>query len=409
MKYNTLLKRVVELLGVSFYKATWPSIVRILGYTLCFILIAKLVLPELSRTISRGDELATHGTRVTPMIVASSNPGWIRDDFESFPDGLNPNIAWVSGSSIRIKQQKDTKGNRQKKELLPVSVNQILESEFGIKSNDYLYLVNARRVLDTYTLVLDALERDADLLVVVINPFWDYNDKAIFYRENVFAEGADKWWGVNDMLWQVMFVSPSDHLYNAIGKYLPFITSPNEYNARMVRRANSFFGIKKWKASETKKGNQGELFTVDQPLQFWNRFRMQEDNFSQAFADLSKSMRWQALAIMPLKKSGFSWSAKILSDMLEKIRNNDVLALIYLAPVSPQLLEIPESYAGYRSVVELLSSLQDDYQSDKISFVVQFPDEVLDSLRFRDFLHLSDKGRLPDHIALKINDLVSNE
>lgn len=397
-----VLKRIINPLGLLDYQASWLGLLHIFLWTVFFLLLARLVFPELPMVLNFERRL-TKDTSVSPMFLLWGQPGWLRKDFETFPKSEQANIAWVGESSVNLRE----KGKKGISDLMSLAATRTFNEKYGYAPNIYTYTVHSRKALDLHTLVKDAIARNPDMLVITINPFWDYNSSSIFYRNQVFKVGAKRWWNAQDWPKQFLMAAPTDHFYNAAGQYIPLMMAPAQYSRSLHKYSKGWFGsgeVKKYNALTRKKNRHKENYR--HAFDLW--FRDNEEKMTETGEDTAdKKPHNRQSKVMALNVSSHSHVAKdLIGEMFETLEASGIPALIYLDPIAEILFKYPDSRAGYQYVKNALTAHQSKYQSEKIGFIIDFPSEVYESLSFRDYIHLSDAGMLPEFLTDKMHGLL---
>ncbi len=402
MKQFEPISRLNEYSRKLKYHPTPAGLVRILFWTIFFLWLSTEFLPPVKITgISRKH---VKSTLVVPMRLNNNDPRWLRDDFLAFPETGVTEVAWITGSSIVIRNQGKTR-------LLPELVGQNARNSHGLEMKTYMYSQNARRLLDTYTMVKDALLRKPDAMVIIINPFWEYNGKAIFFRPSVFNHGAQLWWNKYDWPMQFMLTSPANHLYSTIGRQIPLVAARLDY-ARLLRKevgwtagiAQVDRGLKKHIRHQPRNKKR-----LSQSLQFW----IMHGDLAPHIGKLDDggqldARAWQSTAISLADTHPDSWQDTLLHQLFESVRNSGIPTLVYLAPVS---LAMNETYAvsAYNSVSNAFHLLKLEYEGETLKFIERFPKRIKETLVFRDYLHLSSPGALPAYLSDQLLELITSK
>lgn len=391
MSMPNKLKFVANVLETFQYQPSPGGLLRIAGWTFLFLVLISVALTR-PTVLPKAD--------LVHMDTGPNDLRWVRDDFDLFPKGKDLNVAWLSGSSIVIKNGDN----------LPQRVQQLMSSDEGVPTRAFVYSVSARRTLDTYTMVQDALERKPDVMVLVINPFWVFNSKAVFNKQNLFNHAAKLWWNESDWLWQFTLTAPANHLYNLLGRHIPIIADRHHYVRYARKESRKLFGVSLIPEAvrpQKKPGNTALKFS--QSLQFWLLFKKFNGDIEQFFPKgRSDPMRWQLAAISQADTDLSSWPVEIMHQMLSKIRDSGVRTLLYVAPISPQMRGMG-SRNGYNAVLNTMQDLKGEYENEKLRFIVNMPKNITDSIEHRDYLHLREPGELPTLISKQLSELVSTK
>lgn len=385
--------------GLLIYQASWSGLLRIGLWTMFFLFMANTYGPVVEPVIVERHLSAAQGTSVVPMMVESTYPGWIRqDDLKNKTEKFE--IAWVSGSSVHISYNKSESDKKKIHDYLPIRVDKALRAKHNTFAKLFMYVVSGRRVLDTYTIIQDAIDRQVDMIVLAINPMWDFNNKAVFYRPEVFYQAANNGWNRRDWPMQFLMIPPSAHLYNAIGRHLPVMMTPAVYQKKIMKISVKSLGINLKKRNRIVKRNRPKY---RQPLQFWNAIRG-KDEMDIELQSLNRALKWQAVALRGMNSDKESLPVILFDQMMEKIKESNIKTLIYLAPVSPDLLLNSTTSNSYSKVLDLVKGYKYIYESDRVKFITKFPSEVLKTLKFNDYLHQSEDGILDNYFAQRIKE-----
>ncbi len=356
------------------------SLLRIIIWTLAFLIVAHVITPKVDPQLPYQDEMNAVG--LTPVSASTSDPRYTRNDLQPLPEN---SIIWVAGSSITIKETPD-------------SALTFLPAALDIDNPQYISLKMARRALDTYTLVDDAISRKPSALVVIVNPFWALNDNSLFFKNNVMNSGARHWLNKDDWTLLMLMTSPADRLWARIGRHHNLTANSYDYLKLAQRKYLPNNKASKPKASKSKK------ISYNQPLLFWSTQRYAEGKDFSNFG----AKEWQIEAMNQNNLTQSVWGQKLLTQMLDKIKASDIPTLIYVAPVSPEIERSPARVA-YRTVTHQLRDIMAPYQSEKIVVINDFLPSELETLEYIDYLHLSDSGVLPASLTEAIQRLLEEK
>lgn len=392
------MKKIISALD---YKATWSGLLRIIGWMVLFLFLASVIIPRPPIDVPLQNQL--EGTRVIPMNMEISDPRWVRNDIDAFPKTGYKNIAWIAESSV-VYTETEKQGDRvlRKTKYLPDKVNRLLEEKHNVKANAFLYLLKAGRVLDTYTMVQDALARKPDAMVVVLNPCWIYNNKAVFNKISVFNRGAGVWWNDRDWIWQFSLVSPRSHLWNFIGQHIPIVASSHDYNIMIDEKAEAMLGLQRLKANSAiiAQDAADNNLRFNQSLMFWVLYRIYGGKTDDLYPHGNLNVPvMQSLAVGFSDTSPNAFSSVIVQKLMEIIKNSGTPTLIYLAPVSPKMRRSELASKGYEIILKSLLNIKQEYESKNTGILIRFPKSVLDSIEFFDFVHLNNEGIMSDVLS----------
>lgn len=362
---------------ISFFKfdVQLDSIARCILWTLLFLGLAHYHSPQIEPQLPYAEEMTNQN--LTPLSSAASDPRWSRNDLKKLPEN---SVAWIAGSSIAIKP---SNGN-----------NYIfLPSQIKTDENQYVSLKMARRMLDTYTMVKDAITRKPSAMVIVINPFWELHDTAAFFKTNLMNEGTSLWANESDWPLIPLLASPGNILWAAAGQRHNLIANSYDY----LKTAQVKYDPPKQKKV---KGKKEQKLSYNQPALFW---MMNRYNEGKNFKDFD-TKAWQVEVMAQNNIEQSQWGKKLLKQMLETIKDSNIPTLVYLAPINPELERTP-ARVSYRTIKAQISETIKPYANTNIRFITLSP-RVVNSMTYIDHLHLSDSGRFPAFLHKEISDMI---
>lgn len=380
----------------------WWSMVRTGLWFMAFMLIAHIVVPDTKPVLPHETELKD--INVVPVATTPSDLRYVRLDMSPLPP---QSYFWVAGSSIALKETEDSEYTFFQDEIQPYMPE-------GAQS--YVSVKMGQRLLDNYTLVLDAIERKPEAIIVTLNPFWLINDSTIFFKTNVMNHGARTWLNKTDWPLYALLTSPGNILWGVIGHHHKVTANGYDYLKLIV---DPFMGKKKKKKKKTPTTDtvleghvkienftetKGKL-SYDRPLVFWVTQRMDRLMPENAIAD---NLVWQEKALSIQDTQNNDFSERLLANMFKKLEESGIPALLYIPPVSPDLRKT-DAYKSYENVVTRIKNIAHDNKAANITFIGDIPDHVENTLVFRDHLHLQNSGKLPEFLGSAISDMMTDK
>lgn len=370
------LKFLEKPIQIFVFEPNWISLGRIALWLAAFLMLFHLLAPKIESQLPYQKEMSEQN--LVPLSSATSDPRWSRPDLQKLPEN---SIAWIAGSSIAIKS-----GRNNSYTFLPAQID--------TTAQQYVSLKMARRMLDTYTMVKDSIDRKPAAMVVVINPFWELNDKASFFKTNLMNKGASLWLSRQDFFLIPLTAPIGSRLWMAAGQHHNLISNGYDY-LKIIQPP---------KPQKIKKENTKPKLNYKQPALFWivNRDHEQRsfDNFD-ATAWQEAIMKWNNI-------EQSNWGKKMFIQMLDNIQDSNIPTLIYLAPVSPEL-EKSEARAAYRTVKGQIEEIAKDYRTENIRIITHTPDNITKTMQFTDHLHLSNSGKFPSFLNKEISDMIETQ
>lgn len=382
------LKFLERVTAPFFITATWASMARIVIWVVVFLIAAHLFAPNTTPQLPFTAEMMEQD--LTPLASTPSDPRYMRLDKKTVEDN---SIIWVGGSSLAIKED-----GQEDYTFLP--------SQVKTDHNQYIAIKMGSRLLDTYTMTLDAIERQPDVLFVALNPFWILNDNAFFFKTNVFNAGASLWANHKDWQLNMLLSSPGNMLWSVAGKHHKVIGNSYDFLKLLVPKSMKVKKTVQPKEIEPLQGRQkvtNETIEIEatvsykKPIVFWTDKRFEthkETRFGDPTIWQEKIMAYQNAETSHLGQN-------ILKNLFYHVKKSNIPTLIYLAPTDYSFTKTP-ALDAYRNVQKHVNIIADDYQSDNIN-LVRIPQWVYSSIEFSDYLHLKNSGNLPDFLGAQIS------
>ena len=414
MNFPDELKIIENKLSCLKYEPDWFGLVRIAGWTVLFVALTNLIpVPPVDVPYKK----LLEETQVTQLNTTGSDPRWVRSDFDAFPqtDGYK-NIAWLTSSSVLLLKATAQEGGDiwSSVDFVPDKVNQMLNVKYDVKTKEFLYLIPASRILDTYTMAMDAVAREPDVIVVALDPFWIYNNKAVFYRDPVFNHGARLWWNADDWPMQFVLASPGNHLWNILGQHISLVSLRNDYQVFLIDQFKKLMGrdlkdLSKKVVATAGKSDKPAVKLL-QSLRFWLLFRTYDGDLSRMYNDGKINVTgMQAAAISQTDTGPEAWPDTLVKRMLKRLKDSGIPTLVYIAPVSPDMTKPQLALDGYSSVLSAFRSYKAEHETERFQILVDFPDEVISSIDFQDYIHLDKGGAFPEYLSGRVAGLVNKK
>jgi hypothetical protein len=364
----------------------WSSLLRIFLWFLFFVITLHFAAPSISPNLLHMKEMKA--ANLTPLATTASDPRYMRLDKQNLPQG---SFVWIAGSSITIKPN-ESNGYV----YLPTEVQPHLPEG----TRQFVSLKMASRLLDTYTMTLDVLERKPSAIVLLLNPFWTMNDKSPFFQTNMMNHGASSWANGEDWKMLSVLVSPGDLLWAAAGQHHKLIGNGYDYFKLLTMLAKPKSNNNK----AQRKAEKPQKLSYEVPLLFWISQRYDTNTDFTTF----DAKQWQVKAMAQNNIEESTLAEELLTRLLKKIGQSDIPTLIYIPPVSPDL-EHTEARESYRTVIHQIREIANDNSADNIHFIDNIPQEVMNSMEFIDYLHLKNSGKLPEFMGQQISAMIATE
>ena len=386
-------------------RQSWGSVFRVLTWTVLFVILAGQFTPK--RAPQADDFLPTR-PGVFEMFLKN---GQLREEPPEFEGGEQVlNMAWIAGSTtFNLLAFYD----RDDKYFLPIRTADLLMENHDRKINLYSYNQTSQRFLDTYTVLLEALSRNPDIIIVTLNPAWLYNSHSIFSRQNVFNARSDLLFTSASWLLWISVTTPSSHFFTHLGKHVPVVIPPKDYQKAISRRPQQFFGS----AKQPTKAHVGEstVCSLETPLCFWlnqaSSHKSQPESHGEAEA--GSTLEELRILVNVLERANTvpeSFAATTLQAIDKLVAESGVPVFFYLAPVSPRITEFPAAADGLERVAIAVDNLEQNKSGSNMVFLARIPQARVDSIAFGDdLIHVEEFGGLDRYLAEEINKFLRTQ
>ncbi|MCI5060505.1 MAG: hypothetical protein MRY79_05470 [Alphaproteobacteria bacterium] len=358
------------------------SLLRIVIWTFAFLILFHFTLPKVPVHLPYQNAMTEQN--LTPIATSTNDLRWSRLDQQQLPEN---SILWISGSSHAIHTPQTNKFT-----FLPSLVAPQLNGEYSHALN----LKMATRAMDNYTAILDGIKRKPAAMIVVLNPFWTLNERALFFKTNLMNRGLDYWTNIKDWPLIPLSISPGNLLWHAVGRH--YAPTANSYDIlKHLKKSGAISPARKAKKHKKKKSR----ISYNQSAMFWIINREFKDQEFKKFGVND----WQntVMAFNDLKYN--RWSEHLLRRSFEAITKSHIPTFIYVAPVNPAL-ENQMSYPHYQEVINRISQIASEYKSDHLRVVTHIPANIIRSMTFKDYLHLTNSGEFDEYLVKEINTLL---
>ena len=375
------LKFLERLIKTFALTPSWFSLARIFTWFLFFVIVLHFVVPSITPNLPHTQNMQAVG--LTPLATTPSDPRYTRLDMGK---SINNSIAWVAGSSITIKPDE---GNNYT--YLPAEVQAFLPED----TQQYVSLKMASRLLDTYTMTLDVIDREPSAIVLLLNPFWIMNDKSSFFKTNMMNRGASAWLNKTDWTMIPLLTSPGNLLWASAGKHHNLIGNGYDYLKLAMP-------TKPTKKKQTTPIEKPKKLSYNQPLLFWISQRYDTKTDFTAF----DTKQWQAKAMAQNNIEESVLGQQLLSQLFSKIKTSNIPTLIYMPPVSDKL-ERTEAREAYYTVIHQVRAIGKENNAENIYFINHIPKSITKTMEFTDYLHLKNSGKLPEFLGGQISAMMN--
>lgn len=401
------------------YQPSWLGCLRIFIWSVLFLILAGSILPEHKMVIPFEDNV--QALSITPMITLPSDPMFIRKKDSIVHQDKKPKIAWISDSSS-VLYKPGAKfldfSKMAENELLPVKVLTYLNVNGFPNAQMDLYLRLSLRSLEAYTLTIAALEQKPDMVVLTLNPFFVFNDHAIFKGKSHFPRASKIWsghWENGALI--LLFCAPRDHFWNLIISKFNIFTKAPAYAQDIAKQKH-----KLWYAvfpelngllNQTEITQHSEEKLKENALIFWVVQRQLKGDIRPLVNEKNEAINaiWYRQLIRLSALNDISWNSVLLDMILQAIQQSGVKAVLYLAPVSQELHQDITAWERYEKIKEKLNEIAKRYGDENINIITNIPNEVLKDAVFvkDDGVHMQAEGDLDIFLARQIAKATSSQ
>ena len=373
-----------RLLGGLHPVITRAALLRIALWCFVFLCLFHIFMPAIPPHLPYQNMMQEQV--ITPLATSTNDLRWSRLDTTTLP----PNsLLWVSGSSHAIYQ---TGGDGFS--FLPSLVTAHLPNP----PKNFLNLKMATRAMDNYTAVLDGIARQPSAMVVVLNPFWVLNEQALFFKTNLMNRGVDYWANVHDWPLIPLTVSPGNMLWSFVGRhYAPTAQAYDILKHLKQHGAAPTQRKPKSKSDFTKKSR----ISYNQSAMFWIINRNLKGEEITRF----NTNDWQATVMGLNNPAHHKWSEHLLRRTFTAISNSNIPTLVYVAPLNPAFEQLATD-KNYQQVINRISQIATEHTSSNLRVITHIPRNIVRSITFKDYMHISDAGQFDDYLAKQITPLL---
>ncbi len=415
------MREAIYIFDKCGFRSSWIGLVRIFIWTALFLILAGELLPERSKSIPFTQNTKASGA--IPMLTLPNDPAFVRDDITaaSHKGGEGLKIAWIGASSNVI--YKPGTGvldfaHMNDNRLLPVEVLKYIKNAGLENASMEMYLRLSMRMLENYTLSAIALDRKPDVIVITINPFFVFNNHAVYKGKNHLFKAASVWpshreaWG-----WLPLFISPSKHLWAHLGRRFKVLGQAPQY-APVLAAFNEDVWRNILPRLKLPQGEGRSAFSDAQEALkensqiYWVVFRLLKGDIGKIINDRNEVVNslWYRQIIRLSNPDESTINYVILLDIISMIKQSGVSAVLYLAPLSPAMERDGEAWQKYQDIKTKLEEISHKYGDNKIHIITDIPEDYTRGIKYvaGDDMHMQGAGKLHEFIAREIMEAANN-
>jgi hypothetical protein len=391
-----MIERIIELaarIGGGVGTTKW-SFVRILAWTVAFVVLVSLLVPSRVPTPAIP---ATPNARVHNVALAN-------DDQRSFTQTPSSKrhfrIAWISGSEGQVFAHGVT--TVENSQYLASSVVRSLPKIDGRTVVVDVYDLPAMRVADAYFALLDAIRSKPDMIVMSLNPVFTLNPIAAHQWMQLDGDAARQL-STHPDTWPIAasLLSPSDLMWGVASKLQPF-EDRSSYNVDIHDLVDDLGPLDRsdlTRATAAQHQQPFEQALGRPPVNFWLQHRLHLGTA------LLNSAGWARL-IAESNKGTNALNKMVLRATARALRSSKIPSYVYLAQVNRRFLATNHAFA--HAVGEVEGQLRDMRKDFVGPGVIYRPEtatrDVRGSLTFVNFdaVHLSTAGAMGPYLAREL-------
>jgi hypothetical protein len=315
--------------------------------------------------------------------------------FRTTHDGNAFTIAWIGPSTLQSI-------SKTRYAFIPDDVRARIPQIGGRRVAVDIYFLSGARVMDLYSAVQAAINSDADMIVLDLNPLWLFNDRALQSWDNLngttFATMVDR---PSEWPLAAALYSPSDVVTGLAAKAFPAINDRWSYSQKLRKKISVVNRLDE-STPPPASGTPGPLDLVAQmqePLEFWTKYRWTVP------ASATLRQRQQAFLEQSVTDGGTA-SDVIVQHLFSTLAASGKPAYVYVPPLAPDALAEPPISEALTRIEDHLGQVAKPYQSKQLEIGTQSLARVLPPMKFNDLVHTAEDGPMADYLAQAICDQV---
>jgi hypothetical protein len=311
--------------------------------------------------------------------------------FRGTKDGDDFTIAWVGPSTLQSI-------SKTRYAFIPADVRDRIPRIDGRTVVVDIYFLSGGRVVDLYAATEAALNSDADMIVIDLNPLWLFNERAIQAYENLngttFVHLID-----HPSQWDLVaeLYSPSDVLLGLASTHLPSVRNRWSYAAEIRRRVQVFDRLHASPPAPATAAPSGLdlVAQMQEPIEFWTRYRHT--------VPASASIRDRQVAFLEQSDtSGGTVNDVVVDHLLAAVVHSGLPAYLYVPPLAPDAMKDPSISATLAGIERHLGEIAARHRSPLVEVDNQSLGRVLPPTTFNDLAHVQEDGPIVSYLARAI-------
>lgn len=373
-----MLDRFPNLFGRVYAPTFWGS-VRICVFTSALLVAVVRFMPPHDYPIPWDN--VSEPKNVIMMLREQYDPEGFRRPGDFMHNGAF-RIAWVSGSSTQVLYPLNVPGVAvETNEFMPMFLTDKLSALVGRKVQIELYVIQAGSILDKYLAIINAIESKPDMLILALNPVYDFSPVVLSWRRNLFATNTRNSFKNDRFLRMAFIASPSAILGSLASEQCSWLKNRRFYSDVFELKIHSY--LKFEAVVRAPAGLMAKLNNEAHAPIFWSRHGR---NSSTKSYPLGASFTGIQAALFRAKGSTDSPAQTVKRWIVEELESTSIPALVYLAPVR---YETHTNSVFAPIIASLKENTRQNFSGITNSCVVtDFSQEFHQTLVFNDEIHL---------------------
>jgi hypothetical protein len=365
--------------------ATTGSIVRVAAWTLFFLFV-------IGRVVGEKPEgwVSTLNTPHFTEMIAIGDPRGFHGPLPEKPSS-QLRIAWIGSSSLRTHA---VEGRENREITQKVASRLITRERLPEPRTDPMilsYVMGGQGIYDLYLSLLDALERDPDIVILTLGPFLFFDTHAVSRHPWRYSSALTQLpVQLSSMTEFALFSQPSDWARGLLSPLSPLVRDQADLHP-MARGLPLQVAMR------------GPLKATGEPpvlVQFWIEAR--ERIYGTHWGNRLDAFLQEGFDPTPGNRND-----RILDRMLERLHAADVRVLVYVPPVSPKLHEDPVLGKTIRKIEKRMQQKKNRFERPGMTIMPRNPGRYVTELNFFDYVHLTHTGNWLTWLSHKIEGLAS--
>lgn len=304
------------------------------------------------------------------------------------------NIAWISGSSVNLRNKTRLFDDKTSYKL-PLLLSQHIRSIDGKSVKIYDYSMSGGMSVANLTRAAHAVDvLEPDLIILALNPFWVMQDRRLlnfsFHSKGLLLPEI----GTPSETWALTsFLSPLNVFTTALQTHAPSVELRHLGRKWLTERIGAL--AINMPARRRVKRKQTHAI-VDWIKVYGSDHGIRAEN---------RTRQYQVDALMMDTPDIEGMGARLLELTLDRLGMSRIPALVYMAPTNPELRTEDAAAIRMDAISAAVQAIVEQVPYDTLHFDPTSSD-IVNSEYFRDFLHLKNEGPMLSFITEHIENIL---